>query len=177
MPKKLIKRFMPDHAKVREHRHLQIFGDLLHDPNLFHLNRRSASGAFAVGLFMAFVPLPTQMLFAAAAAIIFRVNLPLSVALVWLTNPVTIPPMFYGAYRLGAWILGSNAADVPSEFTMEWLVEGIGMIWEPLLLGCAILGSASALLGYFTIRLLWRLHLIQHIKERKRRRALRDKKI
>ena len=175
MPKKLIKRLMPDHDKIREHKHLKaFFGTLLHDPNLFHLNRRSASGAFAVGLFMAFVPLPTQMLFATAAAIIFRVNLPLSVALVWITNPITIPPMFYGAYRLGAWILGTSGKGVPDEFTLEWLAEGINLIWEPLLLGCAILGTTSALLGYFSIRGLWRLHLIQHIKERRRKRALRE---
>jgi len=55
----------------------------------------------AVGLFCAFVPLPIQMLLAAAAAIIFRVNLPISVGLVWITNPVTIPPMFYFCYKVG----------------------------------------------------------------------------
>lgn len=174
MPKKLIKSLMPDHDKVRNHKHLKIFGTLLHDPNLFHLNRRSASGAFAVGLFFAFVPLPAQMIMAAAAAIIFRVNLPLSVALVWLTNPITIPPMFYAAYSLGAWLLGRELHEVDGELSLEWLEEEIAQIWEPLLLGCGILGTTSAFLGYVTIRGLWRLHIIQHIKERKKRRAQRE---
>ncbi len=44
MPKKLLKRFMPDPRAIREHKYLRIFGPLVHDPNLFHLNRRSASG-------------------------------------------------------------------------------------------------------------------------------------
>ena len=39
---------MPDHKLIREHKHLRIFGSMLHDPNLFHLNRRSVAGAFAV---------------------------------------------------------------------------------------------------------------------------------
>ena len=69
MAKHLIKRLIPDHEIVRGHKHLQIFGRLLHDPNLWHLNRRSAAGAFAVGLFMAFAPVPFQMLLAAGAAI------------------------------------------------------------------------------------------------------------
>ena len=175
MPKKLIKRSMPDHHRIREHRHLRFFGTLLHDPNLWHFNRRSASGAFAVGLFMAFVPLPFQMLFAAAAAILFRVNLPLSVALVWITNPLTMPPIFYSAYLLGAWVLGTPAREEGLQFeaSIDWLMTELGAIWEPFLLGCFIAGTASALLGYFTIRGLWRLHLVNHYKARKQRRLER----
>jgi uncharacterized protein (DUF2062 family) len=169
MPKKLIKRFTPDHTKIRDHKHLRFFGTLLHDPNLWHMNRRSASGAFAVGLFMAFVPVPFQMLLAAGGAILFRVNLPISVALVWITNPLTMGPMFYAAYRLGAWLLGSSGA-FHFEPSYEWLVTELGAIWEPFLLGCFVAGSLSSLLGYMTIRGLWRLHLVRHYKERKARR-------
>ena len=97
MAKKTIQRFLPDPNKIRHHKSLKIFGRLLQDANLWHLNRRSARGAFAVGLFFAFIPVPFQMVLAAAGAILFRVNLPISVALVWLTNPLTMPPIFYGA--------------------------------------------------------------------------------
>jgi uncharacterized protein (DUF2062 family) len=176
MPKKLIKQFMPDHTKIRDHQHLRFFGSLLHDPNLWHMNRRSASGAFAVGLFMAFVPVPFQMLLAAAGAILFRVNLPLSVALVWITNPLTIPPMFYFSYRLGVWLLGAPTGQESFNFELsyDWLVNGLGAIWEPFLLGCFVAGSISALTGYLTIRGLWRLHLVRHYKARKERRKRRE---
>ena len=66
MAKKLIRRFLPDAHKIRDHKHLRVFGTLLHDPNIWHLNRHSVAGAFAVGLFMAFVPMPLQMIPAAA---------------------------------------------------------------------------------------------------------------
>ena len=174
MPKHLIKRYMPDHDTIRNHKHLQIFGTLLHDPNLFHLNRRSVAGAFAVGLFNAFVPIPFQMVLAAAAAILFRVNLPISVALVWITNPFTMPPMFYFAYRVGVWSLGQEVSD---EFTFqlswEWLSQSLGAIWEPFLLGCFICASVASLAGYGLIRLAWRLHILQRLKEKRARIAAR----
>lgn len=176
MPKKLIKRYLPDHHKIRDHRRLRFFGNLLHDPNLFHLNRRSASGAFAVGLFVAFVPLPLQMILAAAVAILFRVNLPISVALVWITNPLTIPPMFYFAYLLGTWILGTPIHVGQSSFDVpyEWGWQELNTVWQPLLLGCFVSGVVSALIGYFSIRGLWRLHLVKQYQERKSKRRFRE---
>ena len=91
---------MPDHEKIRQHPQLnKLFGTLLHDPNLLHLNRRSISGAFFIGMFWAFMPMPFQMIPAAALAIYFRTNLPISIGLVWFTNPITIPPFFYFCYK------------------------------------------------------------------------------
>lgn len=170
MPKHLFKRYMPDHETIRNHKHLRVFGSLLQDPNLFHLNRRSAAGAMAVGLFMAFVPVPFQMLLAAAGAIVARVNLPISVALVWLTNPVTMPPVFYFCYKVGVWILGEReGAQFQFELSYEWLAHGLQAIWQPFLLGCFLCGSVSAAVGYALIRLMWRWHVVQQLREKQRR--------
>jgi uncharacterized protein (DUF2062 family) len=166
MPKKFIKRYMPDHKVIREHKHLRIFGTLLHDPNLFHLNRRSVAGAFAVGLFFAWVPVPFQMVLAAALAIPLRVNLPISVALVWTSNPITMPPLFYFAYVLGTWILGVRETNFHFELTFEWLGSGLLAIWQPFLLGCFVMGVTSSLLGYVLIRLLWRLSIVRKLKKK-----------
>jgi uncharacterized protein (DUF2062 family) len=171
MAKHLIRRITPDHETIRNHKHLKIFGSLLHDANLWHLNRRSAAGAFGVGLFMAFVPLPSQMLLAAAAAIPLRVNLPLSVALVWITNPITIPPMFYFAYWVGTLILGQPAQEIEMELTWQCLVDSLQGVWQPLLLGSFICATVSGLVGYFGVRALWRLHVVNHLKRRRARRV------
>ncbi|MFP3345629.1 DUF2062 domain-containing protein, partial [Halomonas sp. SIMBA_159] len=64
-----------------------------------------ARGAFAVGLFFAWMPIPFQMVASAAVAIPMRVNLPLSVSLVWLTNPLTMPVLFYLSYLVGCVVL------------------------------------------------------------------------
>jgi len=170
MPKRVIKRYLPDHDKIRDHKHLRLLGPLLHDPNLLHLNRRSVSGAFAVGLFMAWLPVPFQMLLSAVTAIIVRVNLPISVVLVWITNPITMPPMFYFAYKVGTWILGQTPEDAEFELTMEWIAQSIDEIWQPLLLGSFIVGVVSSILSFVIIRWLWRLKVIQNWKQRKAKR-------
>jgi len=105
MPRKFLKRLLPDHNKMSEHPHLQHFGERLREPKLWHLNRRSVSGAVALGLFIAFMPIPGQMILAVLLAIYFRVNLPISALAVWITNPVTIAPLFFFAYKVGSWIL------------------------------------------------------------------------
>ena len=176
MPKQLIKRITPNREAVRNHQYLQIFGSLLHDANLWHINRRSSAGAFAVGLFMAFVPVPFQMVLAAGAAILFRVNLPLSVALVWITNPLTIPPMFFFAYLVGTWVVGVPAGRQHFEFTLGWLQNGgLDGVWTPFLLGCLICGFTAGLVGYCVIRGLWRLHAVRQWQRRRQLRSIRQK--
>jgi uncharacterized protein (DUF2062 family) len=171
VPKRIIKRYLPDPHKVRDHKHLRCFGQLLHDPNLWHLNRRSVAGAFSVGLFAAFIPVPFQMILGAAGAIIWRVNLPLSVGLVWLTNPVTMPPVFYFAYKLGTWILGTSLHEgITFEVSLQWLMGELTVIWQPFLLGCLVLGTASAVVGNMVIRLLWRLHVVRYLKRKRLKR-------
>lgn len=161
---------MPDHDTIRDHKYLRIFGRLLHDPNLWHLNRRSVSGAFAIGLFFAFVPVPFQMVLSAAVAIPTRVNLPISVVLVWITNPLTMPPMFYGTYRLGAWLLNKPTMDIEFQISWEWLSTTLAYIWQPFLLGCLVAGLFSSALGFLGIRLFWRWHLVREWKRRKQAR-------
>jgi len=170
VPKHLIKRFAPDHDSIRAHKHLQMFGNLLHDPNLWHMNRRSVSGAFAIGLFWAFIPMPFQMIAAAATAIPARVNLPISVALVWITNPLTIPPLFYFNYRVGVWFLGAPPEGGHLHWDMESLMEVMEHIWQPLYLGSLVNALVASVAGYLIIRGLWRLHIVSYLKRRRLRR-------
>jgi len=170
MARKLIRRYLPDPHKIRDHKYLRLFGTLLHDPNLWHLNRRSASGAFAVGLFMAFVPMPFQMIPAAALAILLRVNLPISVTLVWITNPVTMPPIFYFCYSLGALLLDTPIRAVEFQISWEWLNTELHRVWQPFLLGSMLMSTFSAAIGFFGIRGLWRWHVVRDWERRKDRR-------
>lgn len=174
MPRKLIKRWLPHDSKIREHRHLRMLGSRLHDPNLWHLNRHSVAGAVSVSLLVAWLPLPGQMLLAGLAAVWLRLNLPISVVGVWITNPVTIPPMFYAAYELGALMLGEPIHPLDFELSFAWLGSELETIWQPLLLGSIVLGLASALIGYGIVRLLWRMHVIRSWQSRKRRRLNRS---
>jgi uncharacterized protein (DUF2062 family) len=157
----LINKFIPDLDVIRGHKNLQFLGDRLHDPNLWHLNRRSVAKAVAVGLFCAWIPTPMQMVFGAAGAIYFRSHIPISVALVWITNPITMPPLFYFAYRVGLYFLHLPTAT----FSLDALLSG--GIWFPFLTGCLIVGSICALAGYIGIDSFWRYHVAKRWAARK----------
>ncbi|MDQ7090707.1 MAG: DUF2062 domain-containing protein [Methylococcales bacterium] len=169
MPKKFIKKYLPNPETLKKHKNLQFLGDRLHDPNLWHLNRRSISMAFAVGLFCAWIPTPGQMAIAAVGAFYFRANLPISVALVWLTNPLTMPPMFYFAYFIGLKLLAQPSPSSDFEFSVESVLSGLGDIWQPFFLGCFVLGIISSLIGYLGIRGIWRYSVAKQWKLRQKR--------
>ena len=168
MPKKFIKRFSPNPETLKAHPHLKHFGTKLQNPNLWHINRRSAAGAVAVGLFCAWMPIPFQMLLATFVAMFFSVNLPISVALVWLSNPFTMPPLFYGAYRLGAFILQQPLMDFHFKLSFNWIINALETIAPVMFLGCFILGCISAFVGYWGFTVFWRYSSAQKWKKRKR---------
>jgi uncharacterized protein (DUF2062 family) len=171
MPRHLIKRYAPDPVQLRKHKVLRHLGVLLHDENLWHLNRRSVSGGVAAGLFWAMIPIPVQMVTSALSAIFFRINLPISVALVWLTNPLTMPPVFYMNYLVGTWLLGAPADVGEFKLSVEWITAEIGVIWKPLYFGSLVLGALFAVLGYCAMRLYWRWHVMKRFRLRGRGRV------
>jgi len=170
MPRKFLKRFVPHPEAIRKHKGLRWLTRFLEDPYLFHLNRRSVSGAFAAGLFWAFMPIPLQMLAAAITAILVRINLPLSVALVWLTNPVTMPPAFYFNYLVGTWILGHPTDVGEFHMNLDWIGAQLHAIWLPLYLGSFIVSTLAGTIGYLGMRGFWRWHVIDNYRKRRDRR-------
>ncbi len=167
MPRKLFKRFIPDPKKIRAIKSLQFLGERLHAPNLWHLNRHSVSLAFAIGFFAMYTPpLPWQMVIAAILAIYFNANLPISVALVWITNPFTWIPMYYFAYWLGATVLNRDIFSY-SSFSSLFSLETVWELGAPFLLGCFLLMVAGGVLGYFGVQIFWRISVRQQWERRK----------
>jgi len=170
MPKKFFKRYSPDPKRIRDTPGLGFLGARLQQPNLWHFNRHSISKAVAIGLFCTWLPFPFQSLFAATGALFFRANIAISVALVFITNPITIPPLFYFAYKLGNLVLGRKSMNASMEFNMHWITESLGQIWQPLFLGSFLLALFCSMLGYLTVQLLWRLNIRQRLKARASKR-------
>ena len=169
MVRKRLRNYLPTPAQIRETRALRPVAHLLSRSEIWHLNRRSVSGAAFIGMFCAFLPLPMQMVIAAFLAIASRVNLPMSVALVWITNPITMPPMFYFAYRLGAWLLNMQLEVASIDLNFEWLVDNLGNIGYPLLLGSLVCGWVSGVTAFVITRIVWRWHVINRWRERRER--------
>ncbi|WP_426360203.1 DUF2062 domain-containing protein [Pseudocolwellia sp. HL-MZ19] len=167
MPKKFLKRLMPDPHSIKNNKYLQIFGGLLHNASLWHLNRRSIAKAFAVGLFFAFVPVPFQMVLAAGIAILVNANLPISLALVWITNPLTMPAIFYLCYLVGTWVI--NAPEKAFEFdpSWQWVSDSLTTIGPAFLLGCLICATFFSIVGYVGINIIWRSSVAKEWQKRK----------
>ncbi|MFZ5558800.1 MAG: DUF2062 domain-containing protein [Pseudomonadota bacterium] len=179
MPRKYFKRFLPSQQSVKDNRYLAVFGTTLHHHNLWHLHRRSVAGGFAVGLFCGLIPGPLQMLGAAILALILRVNLPVALLSTLYTNPLTIVPLYLVAYQLGAWVTGSEASgmprsqpdfgDVPLREWIPTLIDWLGSLGKPLLVGLPLLALILAVSGYFAVLGSWRLYY--SIKWRRRQTA------
>ena len=143
-----LKRYSPK----REDVNLGWLNKHLHDPYLWKWNKRTISRAFAVGLFCAFMPIPLHTLLAAALAVVFSSNILLSMALVWVNNPITMVPIYYYTYKLGSYILGMEL-DPNFVFTLEYILENLTTTTIALCVGGLIVSPIAAILGYITILL------------------------
>jgi len=173
-----IRKFLPGHDAIRGNRWFAPFENTLLHPRLWHLNRRSAAGAVAAGLFCGLIPGPLQMLGAAICAVIFRVNLPLAMLTTFYTNPLTIVPLYIVAFTIGQSALPGPRRhfvappDYGAEGLIVWTLEltdwmiGLG---APLALGLVLLAAGLALAGYFLVRLAWRMYLMRAWHHRRQR--------
>ena len=170
MAKKFIKRFLPDPKKILQSKHLQILGRHIQNPNLWHLNRSSVSSGLSVGIFVALMPIPFQMLTAAVLAVLFKANLPIAVALTWITNPLTTPPIVIFCYQIGSILMGDQPKHLKFQFTFEWFVAEFHRFGIPFLLGSVVVAIFAALLSNFLIRLYWRYSINKAWRQRRENR-------
>ncbi len=177
MAKKIFRRFLPHPDVITRNRWIKLLGPRLQDPYLWHINRRSCSLAVALGMFCAFIPVPFQMVIAAACAIWIRANILVAVPLVWISNPFTMGPLYYFCYLIGIEMLGLEPQGFHFELSFDWLINSLVSIWQPFLLGCFAIGTIVALGSFLLIRILWHLHILRHIKIRAKRRHNRRRRM
>jgi uncharacterized protein (DUF2062 family) len=122
-------------------------------PEYLSTNRRMVSKAVFIGLFIAFIPMPMQMLLVVAMIPFFKFNVPIGLAMCWLSNPFTMPPMYYAEYMVGSYVLGTEMAEV--EMTLEWFSENMDDIFIPLYTGTFIFSSVFAPIAYFLVNFFW----------------------
>jgi len=116
-------------------------------------NRRMVSRAVFLGIFIAFIPMPLQMLAVLAFMPILRFNVPIALAMCWLSNPFTMPPMYYMEYITGTFLLGIDVVDV--EMSIEWFSNNIDDIFIPLYVGTFFFSSIVSSLAYWTVNHFW----------------------
>lgn len=178
--RKYLRHRLPNHDAIRGNRWLAPFQNTLLHPRLWHLNRRSAAGAVAAGLFCGLIPGPFQMLGAALCAVAFRINLPLALFTTLYTNPLTIVPLYILAFGLGKLTTGDGGEfiappDYGAEGLLAWvraLADWMAHLGRPLAVGLVLLASGLSALGYLLTRPAWRLYLVNSWRQRQRMRAV-----
>jgi len=129
------------------------FNDFLEKRRLpkayFAITRRAITRGLLVGFFWGFIPMPMQMGGVMVTAALFKFNIPLALATVWLSNPVTYPFMFYMEYLTGNLILGKAGLD-NVELTMDWFTNH----WSDIAISMYVGAAFWAIVGSYTIYLL-----------------------
>lgn len=160
---------LPTRAELLENRFLRPFATHLASPLIWRLNRRGVARGMALGLFAGFAIPVAQTPFAAALAVFARANLPVAAAATLVTNPLTVPFIYYLAFRTGTMILRTEVGEFArSDDTglirqiLSWFLTMAGPTW----LGLLLFATISAVLGYFAVHLAWRIRAVSRRKAR-----------
>ena len=167
MPRRFFRRVSTDYLRNERPWFLRPFRALLDHPTFFSVTRRSVAGAFWVGIFIALLPIPGQTILALMIALVLRVNLPIAGIATWVTNPLTIVPIFYSEYRLGTFILDVPESDFNIDLSWNWIAGGLLEIWKPLMLGSFITATVVASATYITLSQVWRWTIAIRYKRRR----------
>lgn len=170
MPRRFFRQFRLNRESLKDLWWLAPFKRLIGDPNLWAIRRRNVVPAVAIGLFVAYLPFPGHTLTAALLAIMLQANVPISIVSTLVSNPLTMGPMFYLGYETGRLMLGMPAQPFEFEMSFAWLADRLATTWQPLLLGCLVLGTVLATIGYVGLDLLWRASISDYLARRRQRR-------
>jgi uncharacterized protein (DUF2062 family) len=178
-PRGWLRRHIPTRETIGQYRLLRPFARHLRQSALWRMHRRSVPRAVALGLAVGVIIPIMHMFVAALLAIPLRANIAVAAATTLLINPLTIPPMYYAAYRIGSWELRHDAAVInPADAErvsgelgriLFWIHEASG----PIALGVLTLAAAAALAGYLVTAIAWRFwsHSKWYARRQERRAA------
>ena len=155
------------------------YGDALFHYTLWHPTRHSIQRSALIGLFWSTPPIPLQIPIVIGFCMKFKANLPLALALVWITNPLTIVPITLFEYWLGSRLL--DIIQVVDMIGMPEQIAGMTDLPEQtsfqfskviaLLLGILTLGVCAGSAGYIIAGLVWRWRTIRKWRRRIKRNA------
>jgi len=154
-------RFLKHPRKLKASPLMRWFARHFLDKRVWKPTQHTFSGGMAVGTFVTLQLLPIQMPSAAILAAVFRVNIPIAIAMCWVSNPVTLAALVPLEYHVGKWAL-AFLTEVPSTpFPDKFPMDVAGM-WLALkehapvmLFGGVVLGAILAPISYVLSYVIW----------------------
>jgi len=138
------------------------------------INRKSISKGVLIGLFWGFIPMPMQMFAVLSVTPFIKFNVPIAISMVWLSNPLTMPFMYYMEYQTGNFLLGDESLS-NIDLTLDWFSDNLDKIITPLYLGTVPYSLGVSTLIYFMINKLW-IDSVQKETSQRKKRFLRFNK-
>ncbi len=167
-----LKRITPDRGALEKLWCLKPFTALVVDRGCWTFKRTSVVRAFALGLSIAFVPptpLPVHLTLCAVFGILFRLNLPVLFATVFISNPFTWFLQVAASLWVGAKLMGLDLVPLFHHLNHRSLWAQLGRLWQPLLLGALVLSLLAGGLGYALAQCIWRAAVIYRLRLRRAR--------
>ncbi len=143
----------------------------LRDKRLWSFEHHSLAKGAAIGVFFAILFPVAHVLFAVVAAIAMRANVVVAALTTFISNPLTMPFLYYTAYRLGAFLTQSPSEDAPVQVLASaeeaadaalkvraWLpslLDWVGSVGAPTALGILTLACVVAFAVYALVFLIW----------------------
>lgn len=148
-------RWLPRKASLKRYPVLGKFGHHLRNRKyLWSFKQPYVGPAILIGSIVAFLPLfGVQLLTVTALALVLKVNLPVLAGLQFISNPLTLVPIYLVNYKIGSWLLDSVGLIPTSESTMASVFSGV----NSTMIGGVVLGTLVGVLlyGTYRIRLIW----------------------
>ena len=140
---------------THKHKSIQAFLEKYKVPTEFiSSTRKMVSRGVSLGIFIAMIPMPLQMLAVLVFMPFFRFNVPVALIMCWLTNPFTMPFIYYMEYITGSFFLGLEVQNV--EMNLEWFTNNLQNIIFPLYFGAIFYSIILAWLAYYLLIHLWK---------------------
>ena len=168
-----------NHARTR-YRILRLRGHnwLVRHPRLWHWlhvtgclrsGPEAAARGVAVGLFIGLTPtVGFQMVLMFVASMVFRANFPVAFAVSWLSNPLTMGPLYWAFHQIGKLLY--TFVPFVRDPVPPWMLEEPAETMFFTLMGSLLVAVPFAIGGYLFSHALHRFILLR----RRARRTVRD---
>ena len=161
---------LPRRSNIHRYPVLKWFAKTAYDRSyLWSFKGNAMVQALFWGIWIAMLPIVgIQMLVVFFLALIVRANLPLIVALQWISNPLTMAPIYFADYEIGLLILELFGVDygrnklLTAEF--DWSGMEFADLWElvdtfpPMMAGGSVVGISLGVLAVFLYKAMAKLY-------------------
>ncbi len=161
---------LPRRSNIHRYPVLKWFAKTAYDRSyLWSFKGNAMVQALFWGIWIAMLPIVgIQMIVVFFLALIVRANLPLIVALQWISNPLTMAPIYFADYEIGLLILELFGIDygrnklLTAEF--DWSGMEFADLWElvdtfpPMMVGGSVVGISLGVLAVFLYKAMAKLY-------------------